>query len=59
MNENKLWEKFCENGRVSDYLEYRSCINSIEAHNDANKTELKSVDENNRTGSRNKRTEYR
>ncbi len=53
MDENKLWEKFCENGKVSDYLEYRNCVNSIE------KTELEIVDKNNGIGARNQRTEYR
>ena len=53
MDENKLWEKFCENGKVIDYLQYRECVNSIE------KTELEPIDKNNGTGTRHKRTEYR
>lgn len=53
MDENKLWEKFCENGRVSDYLLYRGCVNSIE------KTELEKLDKDNGTGACNKGAEYR
>ncbi len=53
MDEKTLWQKFCENGKVVDYLTYRSCVNSV------NQTELKPIDENNCTGSCDKRTEYR
>ncbi len=58
MNEEKLWQKFCENGTVADYLNYRNCVNSV-ADNMQQKTELKPLDKNNGTGARNKRTEYR
>lgn len=53
MDENKLWERFCENGKVSDYLEYRNCVNSTA------KTELESFGKNNGTGSCDKGTEHR
>ncbi len=53
MDENKLWEKFCENGRVSDYLLYRGCVNSTE------KTELETLGKDNSTGACNKGAEYR
>ncbi len=59
MNENKLWEKFCEKGRVADYLEYKNCVNAVISPNAENKTELKPIDENNGTGSCHKGTEYR
>ena len=53
MDENKLWEKFCENGSIADYLIYRNCVNSIE------KTELEALDKNNSTGACNKGAEHR
>lgn len=53
MDENALWERFCKNGRVSDYLEYRNCVNSI------GKTELEQIDKDNGSGTCDKRTEYR
>jgi hypothetical protein len=53
MDKNKLWENFCENGRVSDYLLYRRCVNSTE------KTELEKVDENNGIRPCDTGTEYR
>ena len=53
MDENELWQRFCEGGKIADYLEYRSCVNAV------NKTELEPRDKNNSTGSCNKRTEYR
>jgi hypothetical protein len=53
MDENKLWEKFRENGRVADYLEYRNCVNSLD------KTELETLDKDNGSGARHKGTEYR
>ena len=33
MDENELWQRFCEGGKVADYLEYRNCVNVV------NKTE--------------------
>ncbi len=53
MDENELWQRFCEGGKVSDYLRYRDCVNAV------NKTELELSDKNNRTGSCDKGTEYR
>jgi hypothetical protein len=53
MNENKLWEKFWQNGRVSDYLEYREFVNSTA------KTELDTVDKNNCTGACDTGAEHR
>lgn len=51
MDENELWQRFCEGGKVADYLEYRNCVNAV------NKTELVESDKDNRTGSRDKGTE--
>ena len=53
MDENELWQRFCEGGKVADYLEYRNCVNVV------NKTEQELRDKDNRTGSCNKGTEYR
>ncbi len=53
MDENKLWEKFCENGSVADYLTYRNCVNSME------KTGLETLGKDNGTGTCHKGTEYR
>ena len=53
MNENELWQRFCENGRVSDYLEYKNTVNA------AKNSELESLGENNSTGIGDKRTECR
>lgn len=53
MNEKELWARFCEGGKVADYLEYRNCVNVI------NKTELKPSDKDNGIGSGDKGTEYR
>jgi len=53
MNENELWQRFCENGRVSDYLEYKNTVNA------AKNSELENLGENNSTGTGDKRTEYR
>lgn len=44
MDEKMLWQRFCENGSVKDYLNYRSCVNSDE------KTEMEELGENNSTG---------
>lgn len=53
MDENKLWNNFCKNGSVNDYLLYRRCVNSAE------KTELGQIDENNGTGVSDSGAEYR
>ncbi len=53
MDEKELWARFCEGGKVADYLEYRNCVNAT------NKTELELSDKDNRTGTRDKGTEYR
>lgn len=53
MDEKELWQRFCEGGKVADYLEYRKCVNAV------NKTELEPLDKNNSTGSGYKGTEYR
>lgn len=52
MEENELWQKFCQGGKVKDYLEYREFVNLKSA-------EMKNSAENNCTGSCDKRTEYR
>ncbi len=52
MDEKELWERFCQGGKVEDYLEYRNCVNAT------NKTELEPSDKDNRTGARDKGTEY-
>jgi hypothetical protein len=53
VDEKMLWERFCQNGKIDDYLEYRNCVNSLD------KTEMKPCDKDNGTGSGHKRTEYR
>lgn len=53
MNENELWQRFCENGRVSDYLEYKNRVKA------SKNSELENLGENNSTGTGDKRTEYR
>ncbi len=53
MNEQELWQKFLEGGKVADYLEYKNSVNM------QNKTELENSGENNRTGISYKGTEYR
>lgn len=35
----KSWKKFTETGRVSDYLEYRGCIQTGTGHMDAGTAE--------------------
>jgi hypothetical protein len=40
MDEKALWQRFCENGSVTDYLNYRNCVDSEK------KTELESIGEN-------------
>ncbi|MGN0526096.1 MAG: hypothetical protein ACI4IF_01550 [Acutalibacteraceae bacterium] len=58
MNENELWQKFCNGGKVADYLNYRNCVNSKAAQNNIT-TEFDKSAENYGTGTCNKRTEYR
>lgn len=53
MDEKMLWQRFCENGSVEDYLNYRNCVASTD------KMELESLDKNDRTGTRNKGTDHR
>lgn len=53
MDEKALWERFCQNGKIDDYLQYRNCVNST------SKTEMKPRDKDNGTGSGHKGTEYR
>lgn len=53
MDEKELWQKFCEGGKVLDYLEYRNCVNT------ANKTELENDGKDNGAGACDTRTEYR
>lgn len=53
MDEKMLWEKFCQNGKIDDYLEYRNCVNS------SDKTEMKPSDKDNGTGARHTGAEYR
>jgi hypothetical protein len=53
VDEKELWERFCQNGRINDYLEYRNCVNSLE------KTEMKPFGKANCTGSGHKGAEYR
>ena len=52
MDENILWQKFCQGGKVADYLEYRNFVNLKSA-------EMKNSVEDDRTGSCDKGTEYR
>ncbi len=52
MDEKELWARFCEGGKVADYLEYRNCVNAN------SKTELEPSDKDNCTGARDKGTEY-
>lgn len=53
MDEKELWARFCEGGKVADYLEYRNCVNVI------NKTELEASDKDNCGGARDKGAEHR
>ena len=53
MDEKELWAKFCQGGKVQDYLEYRNCLNS------APKTELDNSDKDKRTGVGYTGAEYR
>ena len=53
MDEKELWAKFCQGGKIQDYLEYRNCLNN------APKTELDKSDKNNCTGVGYTGTEYR
>lgn len=53
MDENKLWDKFWQNGKVSDYLEYREFVNSTA------KTELDTVDKDNGAGACDTGAEHR
>lgn len=53
MDEKELWAKFCQGGKIQDYLEYRNCVNS------APKTELDRCDKDKCTGVGNKGAEYR
>ncbi len=53
MDEKELWQKFCEGGKIADYLEYRNCVNT------AQNTELSKNGEIYSPGARYKGTEYR
>jgi hypothetical protein len=53
MDEKELWAKFCEGGKVADYLEYRNCVNA------SGKREKEPSDKDKRTGACDTRTEYR
>ncbi len=53
MDEKELWARFCEGGKVADYLEYRNCVNVT------NKTELEASDKDNCTGACDKGAEHR
>lgn len=53
LDENKMWERFCENGKIADYLLYRECVNSL------GKTEMEPCDKDNCTGTGYKGTECR
>lgn len=53
MDEKELWAKFCQGGKVQDYLEYRNCVNS------ARKTELDKSDKDKCTGVGYTGAEYR
>lgn len=53
MDERELWQKFCDGGKIADYLEYRSCLNMKD------NTELSKSGENYREGTCDKRTDYR
>ncbi len=53
LDENKMWERFCENGKIADYLLYRDCVNSL------GKTEMEPCDKDNCTGTGYKGAECR
>lgn len=53
MNEQELWQKFLDGGRVVDYLEYKSFVG------DADKMRSEESVKNNGTGIGDKRTEHR
>ena len=48
MNEKTAWNRFRENGSVSDYLMYKDCVN--EKMQSEGKTEMTTFGENNGTG---------
>ncbi len=50
MDEKTAWERFLENGSVTDYLEYKNCLYSGTGQM---KTEFDKFGENNRTGAGN------
>lgn len=53
MEEKELWQKFCDGGKIEDYLEYRNCVNM------KINTELSKGGEDYRKGTCDKRTEHR
>lgn len=53
MDEQQLWEKFRQDGKIDHYLEYRRHLDMLA------ESELKLCDENQRTGSCDQGTEYR
>ncbi|MBO7179495.1 MAG: hypothetical protein J6V78_04060 [Clostridia bacterium] len=56
MEGKMLWDKFTENGKVADYLEYRKYVNGEEAEV---KMELTDIDQNQCFGISDKGTERR
>ena len=53
MDEKELWEKFAQDGKIDNYIEYRKHLEML------SKTELELCDENKCIGHCDKRTEYR
>ena len=53
MNQQELWQKFLEGGKIADYLEYKNALNS------QGETELEKSGEDNCRGVSYKRTDYR
>ncbi len=59
MKDEILWAKFCQNGKVEDYLNYKNSVKQGIAQVSENITELNPLDENNGTRSCDTGTEYR
>ncbi len=61
LTDKTAWERFIEKGKISDYLEYRNAVsmNVADILPGQEKTEMKSVVENNGTGARNTGTDRR
>ncbi len=52
MDKNELWQKFCQDGRVEDYIAYKNAENVLM------QTELEKDGKNNGAGAGNKGAEY-